>query len=204
MPEVPRVRSSQALSGEKLGQLLQLSFTLVVGLSLMFALGDWAVSLVVLGALPLMGVAMTLQVTLLAGGKVGDENKVGDEKTEGTGRRAAASRSAGALISEVVLGIRTAACFPRQDTGSGVSRLHSRGWLWTGRFLHSGAQAVRRVQRHRAVGLAAGDAVVKVEGNQTSKVGTRVHALATSGRRCGLTSPRRRGRPCGATGRSPS
>ena len=154
VPEVPRVRSSQALSGEKLGQLLQLSFTLVVGLSLMFALGDWAVSLVVLGALPLMGVAMTLQVTLVAGGKVGDA------KTEGTGRRAAASRSAGALISEVVLGIRTAACFPRQDTGSGVSRLHSRGWLWTGRLLHGGAQAVRRLQRHRAVGLAAGDAVV--------------------------------------------
>jgi ATP-binding cassette subfamily B (MDR/TAP) protein 1 len=98
----------QSMNGEKLASAGRFLCVLTWGLALMFIFGDPLVCLVVLAALPVMGVSMSLQIILFSGGAVGD-HAAGDEPGSGAdGKRV---KTAGALIGEVVLGIRTVASF---------------------------------------------------------------------------------------------
>jgi ATP-binding cassette subfamily B (MDR/TAP) protein 1 len=98
----------QSMNGEKLASAGRFVCVLAWGLALMFIFGDPLVCLVVLAALPVMGVSMSLQIILFSGGAVGD-HAAGDEP--GTGADGKRIKTAGALIGEVVLGIRTVASF---------------------------------------------------------------------------------------------
>mmetsp|Transcript_19773 Transcript_19773/g.54253 ORF Transcript_19773/g.54253 Transcript_19773/m.54253 type:complete len:662 (+) Transcript_19773:33-2018(+) len=98
----------QSMNGEKLASAGRFVCVLAWGLSLMFIFGDPLVCLVVLAALPVMGISMSLQIILFSGGAVTDHAA---EAEGGASQDGTPVKSAGALIGEVVLGIRTVASF---------------------------------------------------------------------------------------------
>ena len=93
----------QSLLSEKLATTVRNFFTLVTGLVLMFLLSPWELVLFVLGCLPVMAVMMGLQVMIFTGQDEAKQGKQTDQMK--------ADRSAGALVGEVVLAIRTVASF---------------------------------------------------------------------------------------------
>jgi len=91
----------QALSGEKLANSVRMLFTIISGLAICFVFGYWQLGLVMVAAVPVIAAAMSLQMALQMGAqKKGAESKGDEEK-----------KTAGALISEVVLGMRTVSSF---------------------------------------------------------------------------------------------
>ena len=69
----------------------------------MFYWGDWRVALLVLGCLPITGVLMSVAMASMM---PMDQGKQGKQDKDG-----AQNKSAGAIVGEVVLGIRTVASF---------------------------------------------------------------------------------------------
>jgi hypothetical protein len=98
----------QSMNGENLALAGRFVFVLVWGLTLMFVFGDPLICVVVLAAPPVMVVSMSLQIVLFSGGAVGDHASDDEPGTVADGKRI---KTAGALIGEVVLGIRTVASF---------------------------------------------------------------------------------------------
>ena len=98
-----KVALVQGVVGERLGTMAQ-SITMMVSVVFtMFYWGDWRVTLVVLGCFPIMGAAMAVAMAAMMpmdAGKQGKKDKDADVK-----------RSAGSMVGEVVLGIRTVASF---------------------------------------------------------------------------------------------
>lgn len=91
------------LVGERLGMIAQSVTMLVTVIFTMFYWGDWRVTLLVLGCFPVMGVAMGVAMAAMMPmdqGKQGKKDKDADAK-----------KSAGSMVGEVVLGIRTVASF---------------------------------------------------------------------------------------------
>ena len=91
------------LVGERLGMLAQSITMLVTVIFTMFYWGDWRVTLVVLGCFPIMGISMAVAMAAMMPmdqGKQGKKDKDHDAK-----------KSAGSMVGEVVLGIRTVASF---------------------------------------------------------------------------------------------
>merc|ERR1719155_42665 len=76
---------------------------LVATIFTMFYWGDWRVALVVLGCLPVTGVLMSVAMASMM---PMDQGKQGKQDKDG-----AQNKSAGSIIGEVVLGIRTVASF---------------------------------------------------------------------------------------------
>ena len=99
-----KVTLVQSACGEKL-QIGMGSFsTLVAGTILMFVLGDWRVTLVTFATFPLMAFAMAAEMEQAVGEQAVSEDP--DAQKE---------KSAGALVYEVVLGIRTVASFGAEE-----------------------------------------------------------------------------------------
>ena len=87
---------------------------LIVSLVYVFLFGYLYLGLLMLVSLPLMGLAMSIQILLFTGGDGGNTGKV--EHNEG------AEKSAGALVGEVVTGIRTVASFNAEQKFYGTRR----------------------------------------------------------------------------------
>ena len=98
-----KVTLMQGLVGERLGMLAQAIVMLVSTIFTMFYWGDWRVALVVLGCLPITGVLMSVAMASMM---PMDQGKQGKQEKDG-----AQNKSAGAIVGEVVLGIRTVASF---------------------------------------------------------------------------------------------
>tara|TARA_B100000795_G_scaffold73014_1_gene51658 strand:+ start:156 stop:557 length:402 start_codon:yes stop_codon:yes gene_type:complete len=98
-----KVTLMQGLVGERLGMLAQSIVMLVSTIFTMFYWGDWRVALVVLGCLPITGVLMSVAMASMM---PMDQGKQGKQEKDG-----AQNKSAGAIVGEVVLGIRTVASF---------------------------------------------------------------------------------------------
>jgi len=90
------VASVQALTGENVGMLMTQVLMFVVSMVLSFWLGDWQVTLVMLGCLPVTVVAMSVYMVLMAG--------------EGAGAESLGSE-AGKIVGEVTSSIRTISAF---------------------------------------------------------------------------------------------
>merc|ERR1719149_284502 len=84
-------------------------FVMIICFSFVF--GAWQITLYVLGALPLMGLLMSLVMMAALGDQIREQQ--GKEKT---GVTAIADKEAGQLIGEVVLAIRTVASFNAEHT----------------------------------------------------------------------------------------
>jgi len=121
-----KVALMQGLVGEKLGMLAQSMVMLVTVLVTMFVWGDWRVTLVVLGCMPIMGVLMSIAMAAMM---PMDQAKAGKKENDQD-----AKKSAGSLIGEVVLGIRTVASFTAEikfygDYCAQVDELFNKGKL---------------------------------------------------------------------------
>jgi len=101
-----KVTLVQAMNGEKIGTLLRTIFTLVSGLGLVFYFGYWQLSLVMLASVPIIALAMSVQMMVQLGA-----TKQGAEKSG-----AKEEKSAGSFIGEVVIGIRTVSSFSAEQT----------------------------------------------------------------------------------------
>ena len=97
-----KVTLLQGLVGEKLGMIAQAVLMLVTTVVTMFVWGDWRVSLVVLGMMPISGILMGVAMAAMmpAGMDQGKQDKDAKQK-----------KSAGSVVGEVVLSIRTVASF---------------------------------------------------------------------------------------------
>ena len=93
----------QSILVEKVATMVYTILLLLVALVYVFLFGYLYLALLMLVSLPLMGLAMSIQILLFTGGDGGNTGKV--EHNEG------AEKSAGALVGEVVTGIRTVASF---------------------------------------------------------------------------------------------
>jgi len=98
-----KVTLLQGLVGEKLGMISQSVVMLSVTIFTMFYWGDWRVSLVVLGCLPINGIMMSIAMAAMM---PMDQGKQGKEDKD-----AKQNKSAGSIIGEVVMSIRTVASF---------------------------------------------------------------------------------------------
>ncbi|EOD24007.1 hypothetical protein EMIHUDRAFT_427164 [Emiliania huxleyi CCMP1516] len=98
-----RVALVQGLVGEQLGAIAKFLFSIGTMLFTMFYWGDWRVALVTLGCLPIMGVTMGIAMqAAMPMDQAKQASKDNDNEVK---------KSAGAVIGEVVLGIRTVASF---------------------------------------------------------------------------------------------
>jgi len=98
-----RVALVQGLVGEQLGAITKFLFLFGTMLFTMFYFGDWRVALVTLGCLPIMGVTMGIAMqAAMPMDQAKQASKDNDNEVK---------KSAGAVIGEVVLGIRTVASF---------------------------------------------------------------------------------------------
>ncbi|EOD31963.1 putative ABC transporter [Emiliania huxleyi CCMP1516] len=98
-----RVALVQGLVGEQFGAITKFLFLIGTMLFTMFYLGDWRVALVTLGCLPIMGVTMGIAMqAAMPLDQAKQASKDNDNEVK---------KSAGAVIGEVVLGIRTVASF---------------------------------------------------------------------------------------------
>jgi len=96
-----KVTLLQGLVGEKLGMIAQAVVMLVTTVVTMFVWGDWRVSLVVLGCMPISGVLMSVAMAAMM--------PIPDQKQDD--KDAKQNKSAGSVVGEVVLSIRTVASF---------------------------------------------------------------------------------------------
>ena len=102
-----KVTLVHALVVEKTANTTRTALGLVSGIGLMFVFGYWEICLAMFGGLFVMVPAMSLQMMLYMG-QDGEETKKAQGKTT---KKAAEQKTAGALVGEVVLGIRTVASF---------------------------------------------------------------------------------------------
>jgi len=91
----------QAACGEKVQVIVGSIMQLFLGIVFMFLLGDWRISLMALGTVPLIGFGMAAEIQAVSGAEKAGAAKVGAEE----------ERGAGALVGEVITGIRTVASF---------------------------------------------------------------------------------------------
>lgn len=99
----------QELVAQQLQNMIRMLMSLLVAIVLMFVWGHWAMTLVVLGTLPIVVVAAVIQVKAMSLGEAGAETQ-GDGDSE-DGKR---TKTAGQIVGELVNGIRTVTSFNQQ------------------------------------------------------------------------------------------
>jgi len=87
----------QALTGETVGIIVAQVFVFVVTLAVSFWLGDWQVTLVMIGCVPLLAVAMSVWLLVAAGEEVGGAASLG--------------KDAGRIVGDVTTSTRTVSAF---------------------------------------------------------------------------------------------